>query len=203
MKAPSLKKGKTDEPAKPGGKLKSARITLLIAGLVAVLSLGGGIYFARYALQKDSAAFEAGATPQEAPSAAEGEHGTTAKEEDRGAGKSGDTPEDKGAATGLLEIGDLTTNITGFDAKGAPTRGFLKLNVVIAYKPDPDSKALMESRKPFTKDLFNAYIRGLSEADLRGTIGILTLKSELLKRARAAVGSDVPQEVLINDLIVN
>jgi hypothetical protein len=32
--------------------------------------------------------------------------------------------------------------------------------------------------------------------------GILHVKAELLKRARAAVGNDLPQEILINDLIV-
>ena len=32
--------------------------------------------------------------------------------------------------------------------------------------------------------------------------GILTVKSELLKRVRAAAGNDLPQEILISDLIV-
>ena len=38
--------------------------------------------------------------------------------------------------------------------------------------------------------------------DVRGMAGILYIKAELLKRARAAVGSDLPQEILIKDLIV-
>jgi len=199
VKSPRLKKSETDTPAVEGGKLKTARVTLVIAGLVSLLSLVGGIYFARYALQKDSESFNPAAVAEESDKAdaAVGEHATEAP-------TSKDTAKSEGpAATGLLEIGDLTTNITGRDAKGAPTRSFLKLNVVVAYAPEPGAKALMEKRMPFTKDLFNAYIRGLSEADLRGTIGILTLKSELLKRARAAVGNDMPQEILINDLIVN
>ena len=52
------------------------------------------------------------------------------------------------------------------------------------------------------RDLFNGYLRGLTENDVRGMAGILYIKAELLKRARAAVGSDLPQEILIKDLIV-
>ncbi|WP_437434642.1 flagellar basal body-associated FliL family protein [Sulfitobacter geojensis] len=76
------------------------------------------------------------------------------------------------------------------------------INLVIAYRPDAEAGALMEERQPFIRDLFNSYLRGLSEADLRGMGGIMYVKAELLKRARAAVGNDLPQEILIKDLIV-
>ena len=110
--------------------------------------------------------------------------------------------EEKAADSGLLDFGDILTNIESFDAQGNPTKAFLKMNLVVAYRPDEGSGKLMEERQPFMRDLFNGYLRGLSEADLRGMAGVLYVKAELLKRARAAVGSDLPQEVLINDLIV-
>jgi flagellar FliL protein len=50
--------------------------------------------------------------------------------------------------------------------------------------------------------LFNSYLRGISESDVRGMAGVLYVKAELLKRARAATGNDLPQEILIRDLIV-
>lgn len=106
------------------------------------------------------------------------------------------------ADTGLLAFGDMTTNIKGFDAAGAEKTTFLKINLMVAYRPEEGSGKLMEDRQPFMRDLFNGYLRGLSETDVRGMSGILYVKAELLKRARAAVGSDLPQEVLINDLIV-
>lgn len=106
------------------------------------------------------------------------------------------------ADSGLLDFGDMTTNIRSFDAQGAETTSFLKVSLVVAYRPDEGSGLLMEERQPFMRDLFNGYLRGLSEADVRGMAGILYIKAELLKRARAAVGSDLPQEILINDLIV-
>lgn len=103
---------------------------------------------------------------------------------------------------GLLDFGELLTNIEGYDPRGAPTRAFLKVNVVVAYRPEEGASKIMEERQVFMRDLFNSYLRGLSEADVRGMAGLLYVKAELLKRARAAAGSDLPQEILIKDLIV-
>lgn len=127
---------------------------------------------------------------------AEKAYALQAKEDEYG-GDKGDVLD-----TGLLNFGDMMTNIQSFDAQGSEKTAFLKINLVVAYRPDEGSGALMEEREPFMRDLFNGYLRGLSEADVRGMAGILYIKGELLKRARAAVGSDLPQEILINDLIV-
>lgn len=104
--------------------------------------------------------------------------------------------------SGLLRFGDMLTNIEGLTPQGVPTKAFLKINLVVAYRTDEGAGELMEERQPFMRDLFNAYLRGLSEADVRGMAGIMYIKAELLKRARAAAGNDLPQEILINDLIV-
>jgi hypothetical protein len=96
----------------------------------------------------------------------------------------------------------MFTNLEGVTPPGVPTKAFLKINLVVAYRTDEGAGDLMEERQPFMRDLFNAYLRGLSEADVRGMAGIMYIKAELLKRARAAAGNDLPQEILINDLIV-
>ncbi len=103
---------------------------------------------------------------------------------------------------GLLDVGELVTNITGTDRDGNVVRAFLKINLVVAYRTDAGAQSLVAEREPFMRDLFNGYLRGLSEADFRGMAGILKVKSELLKRARAAVGNDLPQDILIKDLII-
>ena len=90
----------------------------------------------------------------------------------------------------------------GAPQNGTPTSAFLKVNLMVAYRPDEGADKLMVERQPFMRDLFNGYLRGLTENDVRGMAGILYIKAELLKRARAAVGSDLPQEILIKDLIV-
>jgi hypothetical protein len=112
------------------------------------------------------------------------------------------TYSDDYANNGIVDFGEIMTNIQALDPNGVPTRAFLKVSLVMAYRKDEGSSELIKTREPFIRDLFNGYLRGLTEADVRGMIGLLTVKSELLKRARAAVGNDMPQEVLIKDLIV-
>lgn len=221
------KEVETDEAA--GAKPSGSRKLLLAAVLMCLLSLGGGFFLARMAYMEDVEAYAPDYKGEEEEhgddhaNAKDGGHGGEKKtalrtditdplakdghdaekalalkaEEDSHGGE-------KGAAidTGLLDFGDMTTNIQSFDAQGTERTSFLKINLVVAYRPDEGSGALMEEREPFMRDLFNGYLRGLSEPDLRGMAGILYIKGELLKRARAAVGSDLPQEILINDLIV-
>ena len=103
---------------------------------------------------------------------------------------------------GLLEFADILTNIQGFAANGAPVKAFLKMNIIVVYRTDEGASTAVRERQPFMRDVFNAYLRGLTESDVRGMAGLLQVKSELLKRARAAVGSDLPQEILISDLII-
>ena len=220
----------TDEAASP--KSGGSRKLLLAAALMCLLSLGGGFFLARMAYMQDAEAYAPDYKAEEDHGEDHGDDHAEGKDDGHGKekkpklrtditdplakdghdaekatalqakddGKSGD--KEKALDTGLLDFGDMTTNIQSFDAAGAEKTAFLKINLVVAYRPDEGSGALMEEREPFMRDLFNGYLRGLSEADVRGMAGILYIKGELLKRARAAVGSDLPQEILINDLIV-
>ena len=49
----------------------------------------------------------------------------------------------------------------------------------------------MEERQAFMRDLFNSYLRGLTEADVRGMAGLLFVKSEIAQtgagRRRAVI----------------
>ena len=130
----------------------------------------------------------------------------SAKDDEKSGDKDKDGEKKDGEAvvedSGLFAFSDFLTNIQGFDVNGVPTKAFLKLNLVMVYRTDAGASALVREREPFIRDLFNSYLRGLSESDVRGMAGVLLVKSELLKRARAAVGSDLPQEILINDLII-
>lgn len=212
-KKPIPKKGESVPASDAQKKIKTARIMLALAVVLSVVSLGGGFYFARYAFQRDAQEFEAEVVEdaedieQGAESAAEEPAGEDAPKSSANEAGAGDESEgeagDDTDTLGFLDFADLTTNITGFDLNGRPVRSFLKLSVVLVYTPEPGAEELMISRQPFARDLFNAYIRSLTEADVRGGAGILMVKAELLRRARAAVGNDWPQEILINDLIVN
>jgi flagellar basal body-associated protein FliL len=193
--------------------------SLLVAAMfMCAASLGGGFFLARMAYLQDSAAYapdyetsqkdgagkddeaeEATAMNKVTDPLAKGDHPAQhamALQDDTS------TYSDDYANNGIVDFGEIMTNIQALDPNGVPTRAFLKVSLVMAYRKDEGSSELIKTREPFIRDLFNGYLRGLTEADVRGMIGLLTVKSELLKRARAAVGNDMPQEVLIKDLIV-
>ena len=187
-----------EEDAQPKGSKK-----LLIAAVVlSLVSLGGGFFHARMAFQQDAETYAPDYVEEVVEEGVDEELAAKESEEKNADGGGEGEEEVKTAEDGIIEFDEILTNITSYNQHGVPINAFLKMNVVMVYRPDPGSRELMESRKPFMRDLFNGYARSLTEADVRGMAGILTVKSELLKRARAAAGNDLPQEILISDLIV-
>jgi flagellar FliL protein len=65
-----------------------------------------------------------------------------------------------------------------------------------------DQQRRIAAEAPKVKDLYTAFLRQLSVPDLEGSRGTEMLKTELLKRARLAVGHDGPREILISELII-
>lgn len=194
--------GEEDAPKKGGKKL------LLAAVILSLLSLGGGFFLAQMAFKKDAKQYEPDYVEEAEPAPeegaedkemAEGEEDPYAEGDEKGEEETAEVaPEDEG----MLHFDEILTNIVSYNAQGVPANAFLKLEVVLVYRPDDGALATMEGRQPFMRDLFNGYARSLTEADVRGQAGILNVKAELLKRARAAAGNDLPQEILIRDLIV-
>ena len=218
------KKKATEADGADEGKVRSARTHLLIAVAMSLASLGGGFFLARLAYLQDASEYEPEYVEEEVDEY-EGKDAKTDKKYDShgkddhssdgyddGHSKSAkkDSYGDDGHKSdkepeidnGLLDFGAILTNIQGFNPQGAPTNAFLKIGVVLVYRTDPGAKEQVRERELFMRDLFTGYLRGLTEGDLRGMAGVLQVKAELLKRARAAVGNDLPQEILINDLIV-
>ena len=214
---------KTDDATEV--KPRGSRKTLLAAAAMCLVSLGGGFFLARTAYLQDAEVYEPEYKDKESadadgddhasekegganlrtdvtdPLAKDGHDAEKAKSLKMNDGHGGDEMEIV-EDSGLLDFGDMLTNIEGTTSQGVPAKAFLKVNLVVAYRTDEGAGKLMEERQPFMRDLFNSYLRGLSEADVRGMAGVMYLKAELLKRARAAAGSDLPQEILIKDLIV-
>lgn len=194
-------------PAEPAstkateGKARSARTLLMAAALLSVASLGGGFVLAKMAFQQDAESFAPDYVAEggETPAAGHGAEGEAAQAEPAEA--AGAHGEEK-VAEGILEFDEIVTNINGFDSNGQPTQAFLKMNLLLVYRPDEGAADLMEERAPFMRDLFTGYARSLTETDVRGMAGVLNVKAELLKRARAAAGNDLPTEILISDLVV-
>lgn len=224
---PKKKPPETDAEDAPAEKSRGSRKMLLAAAVMCLVSLGGGFFLARTAYLQDAEEYAPEYKDAESTEAHDKDdgHGDGAKDgnpklrkdvtdplakdghdaEKAMALQEKDHADEKGesiADSGLLDLGDMLTNIQSTGADGTTSTAFLKISLVVAYRPDLDAGKLMAERQPFIRDLFNSYLRGLSEADVRGMAGIMYIKAELLKRARAAVGNDLPQEILIKDLIV-
>ncbi len=210
-KKPAKKKAApgADDDLAVTGKVKSARGLLMAAIALSAASLGGGFFLARMAFENDAQEFE----PEYVETAeAESEKDEKDKDEAKAKDKDKDTGKEKEkgkegeaedvAIEGILEFEDITTDITSYDQQGGSVRSFLKLSLILVYKPEPGARELIEERQPFMRDLFTTYARSLTEPEVRGAAGLLTVKSEMLKRARAATGNSIPQDVLIRDMIV-
>ncbi|MCP4817730.1 MAG: flagellar basal body protein FliL [Shimia sp.] len=211
---------KEEEDEQDGAPKKGGTRKLLIASfLLCLCSLGAGVFLARMAYLDDASDYEPEYVEEDAEkpegkdtdkSAKSGVMDPLAKD-DHPAGeamalnkddKKADDKDDPEVDTGLLEFADFLTNITSVDAQGMERKAFLKVRLIVAYRTDPGAADTMKENQPFMRDLFNTYLRSLNETDVRGMAGLLNIKSQLLKRARAASGSDLPEEILISDLIV-
>lgn len=200
---PKAAAGGAENTDPTAGKVRSARGLLIAALVLSAMSLGGGFVLARFAYQSDAEAFEPDYVEEAAKedSGGEKEDGEEVYEGDED-GKTSEEGEEEIAIEGMLEFEDIMTDITSYDISGKSARSFLKLSLRLVYRPEPGARELLLERQPFMRDLFTTYVRSLTEAEVRGAAGLLTIKAELLKRARAATGNNVPQDVLIRDLIV-
>jgi len=124
-----------------------------------------------------------------------------------------ETPEQKQAVAGhgagearssvvVTPFKEIIVNITATTATGRQTSRFLKLNLALVYDESAEGAERVEERKLYMRDAFQDYLRQLTQRDLQGTMGLVTLKAELLRRARAIAESDAPQDMLVSDLIV-
>lgn len=97
---------------------------------------------------------------------------------------------------------EIIVNITSMSVTGRKTSRFLKLNLALVFDENIEGAAHVSERKIYIRDAFQNYLRQLTERDLSGNIGVIRLKSELLRRVRAVTESEAPKEVLISDIIV-
>lgn len=97
---------------------------------------------------------------------------------------------------------EIIVNINATTATGRSTSRFMKMNIALVYDSHLPGAERIEERRLFLRDSFQDYLRQLNERDLRGSIGLMTIKQDLLHRARTITDSDAPREMLVSDLIV-
>lgn len=194
--------GRKKESASPdqaqGAETTSRRkpLVFVLVGVVSLLCLAGGVTLALGPSQV--VGMLTGGTEEHADS---DEH---APEEEEVAKDGHDDGHggDESAGLTVLPMDEMIVNITATTATGRQTSRFLKLGLALVYDPAVPGAAQVEERMVYLRDSFQDYLRQLSERDLQGTMGLVSVKTELLRRARAISGSDAPQELLVSDLIV-
>lgn len=180
---------KPQKPAKEAAASGGKPIVLLaaIVGL-SLVGAGGGYFLATNLDKPDEAAQDhAAATPAAAPAAEE----------------HGDAPAPKPVnEMSVTPFKEIIVNINATTATGRTTSRFMKLNVALVYDETLAGAERIEERRLFIRDSFQDYLRMLTEQDLRGSLGLVIVKQELLHRARTVTESMSPQEILVADLIV-
>lgn len=176
--------GAGDAPS-PGPRLR--RKIILIAGLagLSVVALLGGLMAAL------------------GPSAAMAVlTGTPTPEESAAPLPDDANPPPPGAELVVMPFEEMIVNISATAESGRQISRFLKVDLALVYDRTQDSGGLVETRHIFLRDAFQDYLRQLAERDLEGTLGLITVKGELLRRARAIAGSDAPHEMVITGLVI-
>lgn len=174
-----------DDGAKPQGRPRRRLIIILGLALLSVVALLGGVVAAVgpsgvvAMLSGDSGDIEA-AVPQSADA----------------------NPPPPGAELVVMPFEEMIVNITATADSGRQTSRFLKVDLSLVYDKTQDPGGLVETRHIYLRDAFQDYLRQLADRDLEGTHGLITVKGELLRRARAIAGSDAPHEMLITGLVI-
>ncbi len=115
----------------------------------------------------------------------------------------------EGAETGprnvdlvVMPFEEMIVNIAATAEPGRQASRFMRLGLALVYDQTMDTAGLVETRHIYMRDAFQDYLRHLTDRDIEGTLGLVTVKSELLRRARAIAGSNAPHEVLVLELLV-
>ncbi|MDX1820448.1 MAG: flagellar basal body-associated FliL family protein [Paracoccaceae bacterium] len=181
--APKLE-GAGDAPS-PGPRLR--RKIILIAGLagLSVVALLGGL-MAALGPSAAMAVLTGAPTPEESAAPLPDDA----------------NPPPPGAELVVMPFEEMIVNISATAESGRQISRFLKVDLALVYDRTQDSGGLVEARHIFLRDAFQDYLRQLAERDLEGTLGLITVKGELLRRARAIAGSDAPHEMVITGLVI-
>lgn len=186
-----LKDRDATAPASDEASAKKSRFTgkkriLLVSGVVllALLGTGGGALVAigpsnlleMISGPKEPTAEEAVAAADEAPPEQEGE----------------------GGADDVLLLDDMIINLVRIE--GAVNR-YARVRIAVVYDREALGIGALEAKRSHLRDSFNDYLSQMTERDLQGTFGLVSLKEELLRRARVVAGQKAITDVLVTDLV--
>ena len=174
------------EPASEGEEApkKKSKLPILI-GLVLMLLLGGGAFFALY-----SGMILGGSAP-----AAEGE--AAAAPAEHGAAAEGEGGEGGAALPGIAFIALDPMVISLNDAKARHLRFSAQLEVASAHQAE------VEALKPRVMDVLNGFLRAVEMQDLEDPAALLRLRAQMLRRVQIVVGEGKVNDLLVVEFVMN
>jgi flagellar FliL protein len=165
--------------AKPSRK--KAYIAL---GLAAVMGLGFGIYSFGFPQPSDN-------TPGIETDS------TGAVSEDPSSPSSPETNVSTSQKVLLLE--DFIVNL---QRQERSAQRYARVRIALVYNPTAAAIGSLDEKALFFRSSFHEFLSQLSERDLQGSMALLTLKEELMRRANAVIGDGVVTDVLVTDLVI-
>jgi flagellar protein FliL len=97
----------------------------------------------------------------------------------------------------FFDVPDIIVNIQSADS----TPAYLKLAVSLELD-SAEARAAIEPVMPRVVDQFQTYLRELRVDDIRGSMGVMRLKEELLRRVNLAAAPTPVRDVLLKEMIV-
>jgi flagellar protein FliL len=161
---------------------------LIIAGVAAVLVLGGGGTAAFMFLKPK-------------PDAAHGEK-KAEKKKDKKDKKEGEklAGEIREGPDGILfyTMPNVVVNMQTADGRST----FLKLKLTLEV-PDQETVDLLEPNMPRLQDMFQTFLRELRPEDLQGSQGSYQLRMEIQRRVNLVIAPAKVNAVLIEEMLIN
>jgi flagellar FliL protein len=161
-------------------KLPLMQKLIVGGGLLVLLGGGGGAYY-----------FFGGA-PADEHAEATADHGGA-----HGGGHGAPASQLPPDHVAFFDMPDLVVNIQTADSSPA----YLKLVVALELE-NAAAKAAIEPVMPRVVDQFQTYLRELRVDDVRGSMGVMRLKEELLRRVNLAAAPTPVRDVLLKEMIV-
>ena len=186
--APEADAAEGEEGEVPAKKKLSLKM-MIIAGVAAVLVLGGGGTAAFMFLKPK-------------PDAAQGEKAEKKKEKKDKKGGEGEklAGEVREGPDGILfyTMPNVVVNMQTADGRAT----FLKLKLTLEV-PDQETVDLLEPNMPRLQDMFQTFLRELRPEDLNGSQGTFQLRVELLRRVNLVAAPSKVNAVLIEEMLIN
>jgi len=178
-----------EEGAEEGGKKKLPLRMLIIAGVGALVVLGGGGTAAFMFLVPHP--------PASAPAHKLPAKPKSDKKDDKA---DPNAPQVQDGPDGVVFYTppDIVVNMQTPDGK--PT--FLKLKLTFEL-PDHDTADTLDAEMPRLQDIFQTFLRELRPEDLSGSEGTLELRAELQRRVNLVIAPSKINGVLIEEMLIN